>query len=181
MEESVKLGESGGGLGVNEGGPPAVGAEEGDEIEFDLRFDLGPEHAAVGVSSLPADVVEGRARTERLEHLGGGEGVGVGDFAVVLLGNLRGGDAKTEEASVDGVEGFLDGGVIQEIFVDVGTQLGIGVHERAAGDGADFVDDGGGEAGFKDGVACGTGGTEEEDFHQRRVYMNGPALRQAGQ
>jgi len=94
--------------------------------------------------------MEGRAGTESFEHLGGGESVGVGDFAVVLFGDLRGRDAEAEEAGVDIAESFLDGGVIQKILVDVGAEFGIGVHERAASDGADFVDDGGREASVKD-------------------------------
>ena len=165
MEEGVKLGEGGGRPGVDEGGAPAVGIDERDEVVLGLGFHAGPEHAAVGLSSLPADVMEGRVGTVALEHIGSGEGIGVGDGAVVVFGNLRGGNAEAEEAGVDGAEGFLDGGVIQEILVDEGAELGIGVHERAAGDGADFVDDGGGEAGFEDGVADGTSGAEEEEFH----------------
>jgi len=53
VDGGVELRESGGGLGVDEGGAPAVGFDHGDEIEFDLGFDLRPEHAAVGLSSLP--------------------------------------------------------------------------------------------------------------------------------
>ena len=159
-----------GGLGVDEGGAPAVGFDEGDEIVFRLGFHAGPEEAAVGASSLPTDVMEGRAGTEEFEHFGGGEGVRVGDFAVVLLGNLRGGDAEAEEAGIDGAEGFLYGGIIEKILVNVGAEFGMGVHERAASDGADFVDDGGGEAGVKDGCADGAGCAEEEDFHAGGVY-----------
>ena len=165
VEDGVEFGKSGGGLGVDEGGAPAVGCDERDEIEFDLGFDLGPEHAAVGLSSLPADVMEGGGGTLALEHLGSGEGVGVGDGAVVLFGDLRGGDAEAEEAGVDEAKGFLHGGVIEKILVDERAEFGTGVHEGAAGDGADFVDDGGGEAGVEDSCAGGTCGAEEEDFH----------------
>jgi hypothetical protein len=82
---------------------------------------------------------------------------------------LRDGSAETEKASIDGTESFLNGRVIQKILVNEGTELGAGVHQRAAGDGADFVNDGGGEAGVEDGVADGTGSAEEEKFHERKV------------
>ena len=165
MEEGVEFREGGGRLGVNECGAPAIGVDECDEVEFDLGFYAGPEHPAVGRSSLPADVVEGGARAFGFEHLGCSESVGVGDFAVVLSGDLRGGDAEAEETGINGAEGFLDGGVIQKILVDEGAEFGTGVHERAAGDGADLVDDGGGEASVEDAAACGTCGSKEEDFH----------------
>lgn len=78
------------------------------------------------------------------------------------------GDAEAEEASVYGAEGFLRGGIIEKILVDVGAQLGAGVHERAAGDGADLVDDRGGQAGVEDGVADGASGAEKQDFHGKK-------------
>lgn len=84
-EESVELGKAGGRLGINEGGAPAVRADEFDEVVLGLCFDAGPEHAAVGVSSLPADEMKGRAGTLGLQHLRGSEWEGIGDFAVVLL------------------------------------------------------------------------------------------------
>ena len=169
IEEGVNFGEAGGGWGVDEGGAPAIGGDELDEVVFGLRFHAGPEEAAVGASSLPADVMEGGAGTEEFACYGGGERVRVGDFAVFVFGDLRGGDAETEEAGVDGAEGFLNGGIIQKILVDVGAEFGICLHERAAGDGADFVDDGRGKAGVKDGCAGGTCCTEKENFHKGRV------------
>ena len=59
----VEFGESGRRLGVDESRAPAVSLDKRNEIKFDLGFDLGPEHAAVGLSSLPADVMKGRAGT----------------------------------------------------------------------------------------------------------------------
>jgi len=164
-EESVDFGKAGRRLGVNEGGTPTVGINELDEVVLGLGLNASPEKAAGGASSLPADVMESRAGALGFEHIGGSKRVGVGDLAIFLFRYLRGGDAEAEQAGIDGSEGFLDRGVIQKIVVHESAKLGIGVHERAAGDSADFVDDGGGAAGFEDGGANGTGGTEEKDFH----------------
>jgi hypothetical protein len=171
-EESVDFGKAGRRLGVNEGGAPAIGIDELDEIVLGLGLDASPKEAARWASSLPADVVKSRAGALGFEHIRGSKRVGVGDLAVFLFRYLRGGDAEAEEAGVDGPEGFLDRGVIQKIVVDESAKLGIGVHERATGDSADFVDDGGGAAGFEDGIANGTGGTKEKDFHKKKVYTN---------
>ena len=105
-----------------------------------------------------------------LEHVGGGQCVGIGYGAIVLFGNLRDGNAEAEKTGVDVAEGLFDGGVIQKIFVNEGSEFGIGVHEGAASNGADFVNDGGGEAGVEDSGAGGTCGAEEEDFHVGGVY-----------
>jgi hypothetical protein len=164
-EESVDFGKARRRLGVNEGGAPAIGINEFDEVVLGLGLDASPKEAAGGASSLPTDVVESGGGALGFKHVGGGESVGVGDLAVVLFRNLGGGDAEAEQAGIDGPEGFLDRGVIQKIMVDESAKLGIGVHERATGDGADFVDDGGGAASFEDGIANGAGGAEEEDFH----------------
>jgi hypothetical protein len=171
-EEGVELGEAGGRLGVDESGAPAVGVDELDEIVFGLGLDAGPLHAALRVSSLPADVMEVGVGTVALEHVGGGERVGIADGAVVFFRDLRGGDTKAEKAGIDAAEGFFDGGVIQKILVDVSAELGAGVHQRPARDGADFVNDGGGEAGLEGGVADGTGGAEEEDFHRLLFFIS---------
>ena len=150
---SVELRKAWGRLGIDEGRAPAVGVNEFDEVMLGLGLDTGPKEAAAGTSSLPADVVEGRSGTLGFEHVGGGEGVGVGDLAVALFGDLGGGDAKTKEADIDGSESFLYRGVIQKVLVDKGAEFGIRVHQRTARDGADFVDNGSGAAGFEDGVA----------------------------
>jgi hypothetical protein len=168
-EESVDFGKAGRRLAVNEGGAPAIGINELDEVVLGLGLDASPKEAAGGASSLPADVVESRAGALGFEHIGGSERVGVGDLAIFLFRNLGGRDAEAEQAGIDRPEGFLYRGVIQKIMVDEGAKLGIGVHERATADGADFVDDGGSAAGFEDGIADGTGGTEEEDFHGRGI------------
>jgi hypothetical protein len=136
-----------------------------DEVVLGLRFHARPKHAAAGLGSLPADVMEGRAGAFVFEHVGGGERVGIGDGAVFLLGNLRGGNAEAEKAGIDGAEDLFDGRVIQKILVDKGAQLGTGVHQRAPGDGAHFVDDGSGKAGVEDGCTRGACCAEEEDFH----------------
>jgi hypothetical protein len=47
------------------------------------------------------------------------------------------------------------------------------VHQRAAGNGPDFIDERGGEAGVEDRSPGGARGTEEEDFHEPQVYMIG--------
>jgi len=152
-EEAVEYRKARRGLGVDEGGTPAVGIDQFDEVALSLRLDASPKKATGRASSLPADVVEGRSGTLGFEHVGGGQGVGVGDLAVALFGDLGGGDAKTEEAGIDGSESFLYRGVIQKILVDKGAEFGIRVHQRTARDGADFVDNGSGAAGFEDGVA----------------------------
>jgi len=79
---------------------------------------------------------------------------------------LRDGSPETEEAGVNGLKSFLGSGVIEKIFVDVSAELGIGVHQRATGDDADFVNDGGSEAGFEDGVADRAGCAKEENLHE---------------
>ena len=109
--------------------------------------------------------MESGSGTVALEHVGSGERKGIGDFAVVVSGDLGNGSAEAEEASVDGTKGFLNSGIIQKILMDVSAELGAGVHQRAAGDGTDLVNDGSAEAGVEDGVADGTGATEEEEFH----------------
>lgn len=63
-EERVKFWHGGRGLGIDEGGAPAVGVDEGDEVLFGLGFDARPDHTTVQISSLPADVVESRAGAE---------------------------------------------------------------------------------------------------------------------
>jgi hypothetical protein len=152
-KETVEYRKAWRGLGLDEGGTPAVGIDQFDEVALGLRLDTSPKKATGRASSLPADVVEGRSRTLGFEHVGGGEGVGVGDLAIVLFGHLGGGDAKAEEAGIDGSESFLYRGVIQKILVDKGAEFGIRVHQRTTRDGADFVDNGSSAAGFEDGVA----------------------------
>lgn len=172
LDQRVDFRETGRGLGADEGGAPAVGVDQVDEIVLGLRFHTRPEHAAGGVRSLPTDVMESRASAFGFEHVGGGERVGVANRAVFLLGDLRGGDAKAKEAGVHRVESFFDGRVIQKILVDVGAQLGTGVHKRAAGDGADLVDDRRGKAGVEYSRTGGTCSTEEKNFHEEGVYTN---------
>jgi len=167
--EGVDFRQSGRRWRIDESGTPAIGVDELDEVVFGLGFDAGPKHAGIGVSSLPADVVESRVGAVTLEHVGGGERVRVRDGAVILFGNLRGGDAEAKETGVDAAEGLFNRGVIEKILVDVGTELGAGVHQRTAGDGADFVDDGGSGASLQNGVADGTSGAEQEDFHDAEI------------
>jgi hypothetical protein len=83
---------------------------------------------------------------------------------------LRDGNAEAEQADFNVAEGFFGGGEIQKILVSESAKLGIGLHQRPAGNSADFVDDGGGEARFQDGSAGGARGTEEKDFHEGEVY-----------
>ena len=159
-----------GGLGVDERRAPAIRIDEFDEILLRLTFHAGPEHAALGVGSLPADVMEGRAGALGFEHLRSGKRHGVGNFAVILVGNLRDRSAETEKACVDAAEGFLDGRIIQKILVNESAELGVRVHERPADNGANFIDDGCGGASVKDRISDGTGGAEEKDFHED-VFM----------
>ena len=77
LDHRVEFREARGGLGVDEGGAPAVGFDEFDEIVLGLRLDARPELAAVGASARAADVMERRARTFGFEHVGGGERVRV--------------------------------------------------------------------------------------------------------
>ena len=164
-EESVESRKTCGGLGVDEGRAPTIGGNEFHEVVLGLGLDASPKEGAGGASSLSADVVEGCAGALRFEHVGSSEGVGVGDFAVVLFRNLGGRDAKTKEAGINGLEGLLNRGVIEKILVHEGAQLRIRVHERAAGNRAHFLDDGGRTAGFEDRITDRTCGAEEKDFH----------------
>ena len=166
-KETVKYRKAWRGLGVDEGGTPAVGIDQFDQVALSLRLDASPKKGTRRTSSLPADVVEGRSGTLGFEHVGSGERIGVRDLAVVLFGDLSGGDADAEEAGIDGAEGFLDCAVIQKILVNEGAELGSRVHEGTAGDGTNFVNDGSGAAGFEDGVTDGAGGAKEENFHER--------------
>jgi hypothetical protein len=81
---------------------------------------------------------------------------------------LRDGDTEAEQAGVNAAEGLFDGGVIEKILVNEGAQLGAGVHQRAARDGADFINDRSVETSIEDCPARGTGGAEEEDFHSAK-------------
>jgi len=170
LDHRVEFGEARGRLGVNEGGAPAVGFDEVDQVLLGLRFDARPEHAAAGLGSLPADVMEGPAGALQFEHVGGGERVGVGDGAVFLLGNLRGGDAEAKQAGVSGTKGVFDGRVIQKILVNERAQFGTGVHERAADDGANFVNDGRCETRIENSRASGTRCAKEKDFHRSSLH-----------
>src|ERR1700722_4569303 len=58
LDHRVEFREARGGLGVDEGGAPAVGFDEVDQVLLGLRFDASPEQAAAGLGSLPADVME---------------------------------------------------------------------------------------------------------------------------
>ncbi len=57
----------------------------------------------------------------RLQGTCGGDRVIVGDLLVVVLGNLRDGDTEAEETGIDGIEGFGDGRVIEEVAVKEGA------------------------------------------------------------
>src|SRR5258708_23628421 len=177
LDQRVEFGHAGRRLGVDESGAPAIGVDKFDEIVRGLCLHAAPEHAAAGLGSLPADVMESRARAFGFEHVGGGERIGVSDGAVLLLGNLRGGNGEAEQASVGGVEGFFDGRVIQKILVNKSAQLGTGVHERAANDGADFVNDRSGKASIKNGCAGGTCCAEGKNLHTAPFAMPFDATR----
>src|SRR6516165_7656078 len=58
VKRSVKFGQSWRGLGVNQGGSPAICICKFDEVVFSLRFHPGPRHAAFSMSTPPADVVK---------------------------------------------------------------------------------------------------------------------------
>src|SRR5262249_42221022 len=89
-----------------------------------------------------------------------------------LFRNLRDGDAEAKEAGVNAAEGFFYGRVIQEVFMNIGAQLGTGVHERATHDGANFGDNGRSGAGFQSGVANRPGGAEKKNYHDGELCLS---------